>query len=44
MALLVIKCNGDPMFARICIMQALGAGKTTGSERHRKVAKRYRVL
>jgi hypothetical protein len=43
--LLVVECDGDPMLARIGIMQALNAGKSTerGPQR-RKIAKRYRVI
>jgi hypothetical protein len=43
--LLVVKCDGDPMLARIGIMQALRAGKPTEPPKpRRKAAKRYRVL
>jgi hypothetical protein len=43
--LLVVECNGDPMLARIGIMRALNAGKSTEPPAARsKAAKRYRVL
>ena len=43
--LLVVRCNGDPMFASIGIMQALNAGKPDEPEPpRRKPARRYRVL
>jgi hypothetical protein len=43
--LLVVKCDGDPMFARIGIMRALRATKPTEPPApRRKAAKRYRVL
>lgn len=42
--LLVVRWNGDPMFARIGIMRALNIGKPLGPEPRRKPVKRYRVL
>ena len=43
--LLVVQCDGDPMLARIGIMQALRAGKPAEAQApRRKAAKRHRVL